>query len=99
MMNIYMKALSYTLPITIFQEGKTFVAYTPALDLATCGKTEKEARKRFREIVLIFLEDIVSRGNTEIVLTELGWKKEQGKWTPPQIISSQFIDVNVPAFA
>ncbi|MDB5188978.1 MAG: hypothetical protein JWM92_576 [Candidatus Nomurabacteria bacterium] len=87
------------LPLTIFKEGKQFVAYTPALDIATAGKTEKDARRMFRELVSVFMEEIITTGTAEEVLTELGWKKEQEKWNPPQLASSDFIDINIPAFA
>lgn len=88
-----------TLPLTIIKEGKMFVAYTPALDLSTAGKTEKDARRMFREVVAIFMEEIIKAGTVEDVLTGLGWKKEQEKWNPPQLVSSDFIEVNIPAFA
>jgi hypothetical protein len=37
------------IPVLFFQEGKKVVAYSPALDLSTCGNTEQQARKRFGE--------------------------------------------------
>jgi hypothetical protein len=45
------------------------------------------------------MEEIITTGTAEEVLTELGWKKEQEKWNPPQLASSDFIDINIPAFA
>ena len=43
------------LPVTIFKEGKSYVAYSPALDLSTSASTYKKARIRFLEIVEFFL--------------------------------------------
>ena len=90
--------VSFNLPVVITKQNKRFVAYTPALDLATSGKTEKEVKSRFVEVANIFLEEIVEAGTAENVLEELGWKKIQKKWTPPQIVSSQSIGLKVPAF-
>ncbi|MEK7115841.1 MAG: hypothetical protein AAB879_00415 [Patescibacteria group bacterium] len=46
--------LLVTLPISIFKEGKTFVAHSPVIDLASCGKTRVEAERRFNEATRIF---------------------------------------------
>lgn len=44
------------LPVTIFREDKYFIAYTPALDLSTSGKSYSEVKKRFDEVVKFFLK-------------------------------------------
>ena len=74
------------------------MAYTPALDVCTSGKTEKEVKIRFAEIANVFLEELIEMGTINDVLSELGWTKVQKKWTPPKIISSPFINLNVSAF-
>lgn len=89
--------LSYNLPVLITKQNKRFVAYTPALDISTSGKSEKEAKKRFIELAHIFIEEIVNAGTVSEVLMELGWNKVQKKWTPPKLISSQSIDLQVSA--
>jgi len=91
--------LSFNLPVVITKQNKRFVAYTPALDISTSGKSEKEAKARFVELANIFLEEIIEEKTADDVLSELGWKKIQKKWTPPQIISSQSIGFKMPAFA
>ncbi len=91
--------LSFNLQVLITKQNKRFVAYTPALDIATSGKTEKEVKSRFAELANIFLQEIIEAGTAESVLEELGWKKVQKKWTPPKIISSQSIGFQMPAFA
>ena len=70
-------SLSFKLSVLITKQNKRFVAYTPALDIATSGKTEKEARSRFVELANIFLEEIIKVGTANYVLEELGWKKVQ----------------------
>ena len=46
------------LPVQIFKQGKTYVAYTPVLDISTVGKNQTEAKKRFIELVDIFFEEL-----------------------------------------
>jgi hypothetical protein len=91
--------VSFSLPVLITKQNKRFVAYTPALDISTSGKTEKEVKERFVEIVNIFLEEIIEAKTADDVLTELGWKKIQKKWAPPKVVSSNFMNLRIPALA
>lgn len=91
--------LSFNLPVLITKQNKRFVAYTPALDISTSGKSAKEAKERFVELANIFLEEIIAAGTVTDVLSELGWNKVQKKWNPPRIISSQSIGLQIPVFA
>jgi hypothetical protein len=93
------KSFSYLLPVLITKQGKSFVAYTPALDISTSGKSEKDVKTKFNELVNLFLEEIHGAGTESEVLKELGWKKGEKKWTPPQVISAKSINVRMPAFA
>ena len=89
--------LEFKLPISILKEGKKYVAYTPALDLSTSGKSYEEAKKRFEEIVIIFFEELIKKGALEEVLRDLGWKRIQANWNPPMVISQDFQTIRVPA--
>jgi predicted RNase H-like HicB family nuclease len=91
--------LSFNLPVVITKQNRRFVAYTPALDISTSGKTEKEVKQRFAELVNIFLEEIIEEKTVEDVLSELGWKKVQKRWAPPKVISSNFINLKIPSLA
>ena len=93
------KNLSFKAKLTVLvtKQGKRFVAYTPALDVATSGKSEKDARKKFEELINLFLEEIVEEGTVNEVLSELGWKKVQRKWTPPRVVSRESMDFRIPA--
>ena len=55
------------IPVLIFQENDKFVAYSPAIDLSTCGDTEKEARTRFEEAASIFFKEIIKIGTVDDV--------------------------------
>lgn len=92
-----LKNLSYKLPVLITKHGKRFVAYTPALDISTSGKSEKDVQKKFGELAEIFFEEIEEAGTTHAVLSELGWRKAQKQWQPPEVVSSHSTLVRVPA--
>ena len=62
--------MQITLPVSFLKEGSSYVAYTPALDLSSCGKTLKEAKKMFAESVQLFFEELEKMGTTEEVLTQ-----------------------------
>ena len=80
--------LAYTetkLPVLVFKEGNKVVAYTPALDLSSCGDTEQLARTRLAEAVRLFFDELIARGTLDEVLEECGWQKGsyEHSWSPP----------------
>ncbi|MBI4993660.1 hypothetical protein HZC33_01740 [Candidatus Wolfebacteria bacterium] len=77
------------LPISIFKEGKYFIAYTPVLDLSTSGKNYDQVKKRFNEVVIIFFEELIKKGTLSDVLGNLGWQKIKNQWVPPNLISQE----------
>lgn len=91
--------LSFKLPVSVFKEGKHFIAYSPVLDLSTSAKTYEKAQKRFAEIVNIFFEEIIKKGTLDEVLKDLGWQKTKKQWTPPSLISQKIEEIKIPAFA
>jgi hypothetical protein len=91
--------LSLNLSVVITKQNRRFVAYSPALDISTSGKSEKDVQKKFGELVNVFIEEIIEAGTVSDVLSELGWKKVQKRWNPPQVISAHSIGIKVPAFA
>lgn len=64
--------LELSLPVSVLKEGKYFIAYSPALDLSTSGKSFTEAKNRFGEAVQIFFEELLEKGTLNEVLVELG---------------------------
>ena len=87
------------LPVQIFKQGRRFVAYTPLLDLSTSGRSEKEAKLRFHELVQIFFEELEQAGTVNEVLRSLGWQKVKSQWQPPKIIANESMSVSIPAIA
>src|SRR3989338_1241338 len=97
------KLPSIKLTVNFIKERKQVIAYAPALDISTVGKTEAHAKKRFEELVHIFLKDISERRVEDEVLTEIGWTKTlvqnrspKLQWIPPVVTS---IDLQVPMTA
>ena len=90
-----MSKLSTQLPVSVFKEGKSFIAYTPVLDLSTSGKTYEQVMERFDQIVEIFFDELTKKGTTEEVLLNLGWKKIKKHWSPPSLISQEFKTVEL----
>lgn len=86
------------LPVSVFKEGKRFIAYTPALDLSTSGKDYDEVKKHFEEIVNIFFEEVFQKGTLKEVLEDLGWRKIQKQWSPPLVITHESEKIRIPAF-
>lgn len=84
-----MTRLNLQLPVSIFREGKHYIAFTPVLDLSTSGKDYAEVMRRFGEIVAIFFEELIKKGTLGEVLTNLGWQRVKKQWTPPVLISQE----------
>ena len=80
------KDIQAKIPVILFEEGDKIVAYSPAIDLSTCGDTEEQARKRFVEAASIFFDELIRMGTMTDVLTECGWHKMPRKetWMPPK---------------
>ena len=41
----------------VFQEGNTYVAYSPKLDVSSCGGTVEEAKGNLKTAVRLFIEE------------------------------------------
>lgn len=87
----------FTLPVSILKEGDSFIAFTPALDLSTVGDSFEQAQVRFEEAVQIFFEEIIEKGTTEEVLSDLGWQKLKEQLVPPQVVSNQTKQFTIPS--
>jgi len=74
--------------VLVFMEGDTYVAYTPQLDLSSCGATPHEARKMLDEAIGLFLEETERMGTLEDILQESGYDrdKDQDMWIPPTLV-------------
>lgn len=85
------------LSVQITKQGKRFVAWTPAFDLSTSGRTVKEAQLRFEEASQLFVDELIEAGTLDEVLSDLGWKRSQRSWVPPKVVKEKIFNVTVPA--
>jgi len=94
----WMKRVLAKLPVIFLKEKQEFVAYTPALDLSTAGKTIDEARIHFKEAAQLFLETCQTMGTLDEILEELGWEKQSGDWVPPLVVEqgSETVSISLP---
>jgi predicted RNase H-like HicB family nuclease len=88
------KTILVGLPICFMKEKGSFVAFSPALDLSTCGKTFEEAKKNFAEALDIFFKECIEMGTLKEVLESYGWEKVRKKgWKPPAYIGEDRIKI------
>lgn len=82
-----------TIPLCFMKENKTYIAFSPALDLSTCGRTFEEAKKNFAEAMEIFFEECLKMGTLKQVLESCGWQKDRKRgWEPPAYIGEDRIE-------
>src|ERR1017187_2406754 len=89
------ESVNVLLNIIIKKEGDYYVAYCPALEVSSYGKTRAQAHKMFNEALEIFIEDTHAKGSFEKVLLQLGWKLQQVpvvKYTPPKLTAKGIME-------
>lgn len=86
-----MDAIDYD--IFVFQEGETYVAYCPELDVSSCGDTIERAKEMLRTAVRLFIEEAGNMGSLEDILEEAGYKRKEGRWAPPRLVATEFASV------
>jgi predicted RNase H-like HicB family nuclease len=80
----------------VFQEGSSYVAHCPELDVSSCGKNVDEARQNLRTAVRLFLEEAGRMGTIEQILEEAGYVRgPSGEYIPPRIVLSESMEVRV----
>jgi predicted RNase H-like HicB family nuclease len=79
----------------IFKEGKTYVAYVPALDVSSCGATEEEARRNIREAVRGFLAASAAMGTLDEILQEAGYERDGETWHAPEFVSMDRLSMSI----
>jgi len=84
--------LPLTIKITLDKRSKDapFIAYSPELDVASCGPTEEKARENLKVAVSIVLEEMQKKGKLTELLMELGFQKEKKQWIPPRVSFEPF---------
>lgn len=70
-------AVDIALSVQVWKEAATHIAYTPELDISSCGKTPSRAKSRLREAVSLFIEDAACRGTLDEILEEAGFERQR----------------------
>ena len=81
--------------VCFLKEQQTFIAYSPAVDLSTCGRTLAEAKKNFEEAFALFVEECEAMGTLREVLESCGWvrKSHSKKWQPPVYLGEDRVEI------
>lgn len=87
--------IDVNIPVTIFKEGKNFIAYSPVLDLSTSARSFSLAKKRFDEALELFFEELIDMGTVDEVLSDLGWIKQNHAWSPPLPVAHEMTSVSI----
>lgn len=74
--------------LLVIRQGGLFIAYSRKLDLATTGKSEKQAMGNFADLAKIFTKQMIEEeterpGASSQMLIDLGWTNRAKRWTPP----------------
>lgn len=84
--------LPLTIKLTFDKQSKStpWVAYTPELDVASCGLTPQKAKKNLLEAVGIVLKGAAEDGKLKDLLIEYGFEIGQKELKPPKISLDKF---------
>src|SRR3990167_11314339 len=76
-----------TIKLTEDKQSKSapWVAYTPELDVASCGPTPQKAKKNLMEAVEIVLQGAAQDGTLKELLLETGFQIKNKDLTPPKV--------------
>ncbi len=80
----------------VFKEGKTYVAYTPELDVSSCARTKGKARRNLIDAVRLFLEEAGNMGTLDQILEEAGYVKRHRTLEAPKLISVERATIPLP---
>jgi|HigsolmetaAR206D_1030411.scaffolds.fasta_scaffold07319_2 Uncharacterized conserved protein len=90
-------AIRFRLPAHVTREGDWFVAYCPAMDVSSQGRTRDEALSALTEAVTATLEFCIEQNTIDQVLRSLGFR--QGKPDHIEDPADDVIDVPIDLIA
>jgi predicted RNase H-like HicB family nuclease len=81
---------TFRMPVQLFKDGNQYVADCGALGLASHGKTISEAKTSLKNVIEVFIEEVIEMGTLDKVMTERGWTRktsgeEKYAWMPPRV--------------
>ncbi len=84
----YKDRFRFDLDVVVYEKGKHFISYCPALDLSSFGISKEDALASFDEAFDLFMDDILAKGTLDTVLASLGWlvlNKPKKTYQPPHL--------------
>jgi predicted RNase H-like HicB family nuclease len=82
--------------LQVWREGGAYVAYSPELDISSCGDSLAQAKDRLREAVSLFLEQSSRMGTLEAILSEAGFEKSGNAYHPHRILARERVRLALP---
>ncbi|OGB90187.1 hypothetical protein A2625_04310 [candidate division WOR-1 bacterium RIFCSPHIGHO2_01_FULL_53_15] len=82
----------------IFEEKGMFVGHCPELDLSSCGKSLREAKKNLLEATRLFMEESLKMGTLKDILEESGYDTSRADLKSPLVETDKLelkVDVGV----
>lgn len=70
----------------VFKEGKTFLAYSPKLDVSSCGDSVDGARSNLKTAIRLFIEE----ADTERIWLQ---KTTSTRWVTPRLVLTEHISL------
>ena len=88
------RSVEVQLGVLVFQEGDSYLAYCPALQLSTYGDSVNDVKVAFEDLIKSYAQDCLKAGTLEKDLIGRGWvmKDAAGIVEPPK----EF-DIDIPA--
>ena len=78
----------------VFREGKTYVGYSPKLDVSSCGDSVEKAKENLRTAVRLYIEEAEKMGTLEEILAESGYSKTSaGHWETPRLVATEYMTI------
>ncbi len=85
------------LSVQVWKEGPAYVAYSPELDISSCGNSAVRAKSALREAVTLFVEEAARMGTREEILAEAGFERRGNTYRPRPILARDKIRLAIPA--
>ena len=85
------------LSVQVWKEGASHVAYSPELDISSCGKTAGQAKKQLREAVALFIEEAARMGTLEEILAESGFEQKGKTFRQRPLLAREKMRFALPA--
>lgn len=81
--------------IIVLKEEETYVAYSPELDISSCGNSVDHAKGMLKTAVRLFLEEADKMETLEDILEESGYRKDSsGRWISPKLVATEVASIS-----